>query len=928
MRMKPLNFHRKHPVLLALSCCLSLSWGAAQQVENPAAQPPFANQLPVESKEQVSAVPSLADVMVQHEKLSLGKHFEALNCYWWQAVKKPQAVLVLADEKARTEVFMNEAWISFLRAHRWNVLVMGIKGADNPPSLEPAVASLEQSLFTCIESKPRLPAGGAEDDEDEELEKPKGPIPLMFHASGSAAFWMESIMLRKPTRFAAWLAVDPVKFPEVPRIKDFKPAPGGFLSLVAPITSPLPTITPPGVKKYRQQLEHFEELRSRNGAGRVSFLPWSNTSSVELCDSFARTYLEAAAYAEEDDHLWLNVHTLLKYPLSATNKPDPTRFGWLPSHTLLGAVKALRPTVLPKPPLAAGRRFFKTREFASCELRWIRTVPKPKAVLVIAANALPAHIRHAPEWIDYAKKHEWAVLLMGLKEDRVRSVEGAAKNLETRLYREIDALAGPEMKNLPLITYAQGTPAMWLQTLMLRQPSRYLTWITLAAPRFPSVTAAVKVSPGLIISQNAGQFGQSLLHFEDLRGADPYNPVCFLPLAEVKPPVASLEAACRAFIDAALLANKDTVRWLHLHSLTPPPSSITSRPEPKHYVWFPRSDFLGIWKALRLDTIPVPLPLIAKRSFKTKIPEVPELRLFVRIPGTLMKGQAPNGVLCFCTWQQEDTTLVNRLKSTEDSLVTFADRHGMAMITWNTASMLPVGTKIFSLTPEQESDIQRKFTAFGEEWHAALKKVCHEFKLQDKDMLLHGVSRGAAFAHQISMRYPQQFLAVHTHIGSHYNETVPKEAKDTFWLVTTGEADGGYRDSFGLYTKLKELGAPTMFKAGESLGHASRRDIEELGAAFFTYALNLRSRCEKEKAKDRTFKDTPVSLFQKAVINATWFGDYINHQAFQTGNPELASIPVEQRMPLPTEDIAKAWGMSLDAATAKKEPTKNFAAGK
>ncbi|OYW75588.1 MAG: hypothetical protein B7Z37_12770, partial [Verrucomicrobia bacterium 12-59-8] len=586
----------------------------AQQPANQTGGPTFATPATGEANKQVSAVPALEGVIVGKAETAHDKQFESLEIYWWKAVKQPQAVLVLADEKARTEVFLNEDWVSFLRAHQWSLLVLGVKGAGTSPALEPAVAALEQRLFTWVDSKTSPPVSGSDDDEEDELEKKKGPVPLLFHASGSAAFWMESIMLRKPSRFAAWLSVDPIKFPEIPRVKDFKTAPGGFLPLVAPIPSPLTTATLPAVKKYYEQLDHFEEMRSRNGESRVSFIPWTTGSSTELRDSFARMYLETAAYGEDDEHLWLNVQTLLEHPLTATNKPDPTRFGWLPSQTLLGAVKALRPAVLPKLPPAVGRRFFKTREFASCDLRWIRNVPKPKAVLVIAANALPAHIRYMPDWIDYAKKHEWAVLLMGLKEDRIRSVEGAAKNFEARLYREIDTLAGPELKNLPLLTYAQGTPAMWLQTLMIRQPSRYQAWISLGASRFPSVTAAIKVPPGLLISQNPGQYGQSLLHFEDLRGADPYNPVCFLPLADIKPTGTILEASYRAFFDAAISANKETVHWLHLHSLTLPPNSITSRPDPKHYAWFPSSDILGIWKALRQDTIPVPLPIIAKRS--------------------------------------------------------------------------------------------------------------------------------------------------------------------------------------------------------------------------------------------------------------------------------------------------------------------------
>ena len=923
--------HKFTPLLrprLLVAWCLSISWGMAQQPATQTAQPSVAKTPVVGGKAPVAAIPSLTGVSVQQYRPPRDKNFETLSFYWWQVAKQPKAVLVLADEEARTSVFLNQTWTDFLKLRSWSVLVVGIKGAKTPIVLDSAIANLEQRLFSWIDLKTRQTAPGTSDERKEGGEKGKGPVPVFFHASGSAAFWMESLMLRQPARFAAWLAVDPVKFPEIPRGKDFQHAPGGFMPLVAPLPTPLTPAAMLGVKKYCEQLDHFEELRSRNERGRVSFIPWATGSSIELRDSFARMYLDAAANAEDDDHIWLNVQTLLEHPLSATDKPDPANFGWLPRQDIVGAVKLFRPATLPVPAPDQSRSFLKTEEFASCELRWIKTVPKPKAVLVVAANLLPVYLRYSTEWMDYARKHEWAILLMSLKEGRIPSFETAASNLETHLNQAIEAFAGSEFKNLQLITFAQGTPAMWLQTLMLRQPSRYLAWIALGAPRFPSVTTTVKVPPGLIISQNAGQYAQSLLHFEDLRGTDPYNPVCFLPLADTKPPGTSLEAAFRTFLDAAISAGKDTVRWVHLHSLTLPPNSITSRPEPKNYAWFPSSDMLGIWKTLRQDTIPVPLPIIAKRIFKTKIAEVPELKLFVRMPSSLMKGQVAKGVICFCTWQQEDTTLINRLKSTEDTLINFADRNSMAMITWNTASMLPEGVNISNITQEIEDKLQTKFSEFGEEWRAAIKKVCHEFKLQDKDMLLHGVSRGAVFAHQISMRYPQQFLAVHTHIGKHYNETLPKEAKNTFWLVTTGEVDGGYQDSFELYSKLKKIGAPTLFKAGENLGHSSRRDIEELGVAFFTYALNLRTHCENEKLKNRTHKDTPVSLFQNAVAAPPWFGDFINQQAYQKGNPELDAIPVEQRVPLPTEDIAKAWGMSLDVATAKKAPLNNFAAGK
>lgn len=907
---------------LFLSCDF-LSLGMAQQLQKP--QITAATEKPgVGGGKPVPLVPALPGVVVQQFRLPRDKNFEDVRFYWWQGAKKPKAVLILADEEARTSVFLERAWIDFLRARGWGVLVLGVKGARVPISSDAAVSNLEQRLFAWVDSKTNPPVTNLGESDNDKPSGSRPPIPLLYQASGGAAYWMEMMMMRNSKRFAGWLSVDPAKLSEVPWGSDFALPPGGIMSLV-PSTSSIPA---GNIKRFYDQFDHIEEIRSKNVKSRLSFVPWTTGSSVELRDSFARMYLEALLKSSDKDGLYVHAQTLMESGSDLPAEAAPESLIWLPNRELISAMKLMRPVLLPGHLLSQTRAFFKTDEFGTCDLRYIQTVANPKGVMVMAANNVPRHFRFSSEWIEFAAKNDWAIVLMGLKEQKVRSVETAAVNLEAQLYPAIGRLLGAESKDVPLVVYAQGIAATWLQTLMLRQPQRYIAWLITGAPRFPSITTPVKVPPGMIISQTANQFGQSLFHFEDLRRADPYNPVCFLPLADVNPPAAYLESVCRMFIEDAVHAKKETMRWVHLHNLTAPPSSVTARPDPKEYGWFPSEEVLGVWKILRLDTKPMPMPIIAKRSFKTKVVEVPELNLFIRTPGSLAKGEVPKGVICFCTWQQEDTTLINRLKSAEDSLVAFADQNQLAMITWNTASLLPPDVNVSDLTEEAENQLQEKFTAFGEEWSAAVRKVSHEFKIPEKDMLLYGISRGAAFAYQIAMRYPQRFLAVHTHIGRHYNNELPREAKGTFWLVTTGEVDRGYGDSFDLYSKLKQLGAPVMFKAGESLGHAPRRDIDELGSAFFRYAMQLRSQCEKEKSRSRAGKDTPVSLFHKAVTTPPWFGDYINQQAVQAGTADADSIPIEQRIALPTEEIAKAWGMPLTVATAKKETVKNFAAGK
>jgi hypothetical protein len=887
--------------------------------------------------EVIAAVPG---AVVTHEKFQPDAHFEKLAFYWYRPtenkeveqkevskegdekkladIKKelgegnekeeegPAAVLVLADTEARTDVFADSAWMDLAKRQKWCVLVVHAQEKKGAP-LPAAVMALDQRLFAWVDSKMTQPSGKT----NPTTARTK-PVPLIYHATGTGAYWMESLMMLRPGRFAAWSVAGITRFAEIPRIKDLRLPPG--------------TILCTDIKQHLLHLDHFEDARANNKLNQIGFVSWKGSFPRATVDGFARLALEETMRAEPGGGQWLNVHTLLPHPADSPSQPDVARTGWYASAEVLGAVKAFRPTLWPVSGPSMGRRWFKSREFPMCELRWIKNVSKPKGILVIANTTLPAAVRHMPEWRDYAKKREWNIVLMALKEDRIRSEEAAAKFLEARLYKEIDGFAGPDFKNLPFIVYAQGTAGSWLQTLMLRQPSRYLTWIHSGTTRFPAITAAMKVPPGMLIAPGEAQFRPALLHFEDLRGADPYNAVNFLALPEKRPPTAMVETYVRHFIDAALTMKKESHRWIHLHDLTPPSRSLSVRPDPKQYAWFPSPEILGMWKELRKTTEATPLPTIAKRSYKTKIPEVPELKLFVRMPGTLAKGQKPNGILCFCTWQQEDTSLVNRLKSTDDYLVKLADRQGLAMITWNTASLLPPNVKFFNLTPENEAELERKFTAFGEEWRSGIKKVCSEFKLEDSGMLLYGVSRGAQFSHQISMRYPKQFLAVHTHIGSRYTVPITKEAKDTLWLVTTGEVDGGYADSLDFYQRGMKEKLPMLFKAGPSLGHASRRDIDTLSVAFFSYVLDLRKTCVERKAKDRHSNDTPASLFAQHLSSAPYFGDSINHEIVMASEAANWWVPELQRMALPTEPIAKAWGMPLEIALAKSADFDAFAA--
>ena len=252
--------------------------------------------------------------------------------------------------------------------------------------------------------------------------------------------------------------------------------------------------------------------------------------------------------------------------------------------------------------------------------------------------------------------------------------------------------------------------------------------------------------------------------------------------------------------------------------------------------------------------------------------------------------------------------MLNRLKRPDDPLVAFADRNNLAVITWNTAGLLPPGTNINSLDEESEKLLSQKFDLIADVWLKGIEKVCRENKLPKDNFLLHGISRGSTYAHRLALRHPEKFLAVHTHIASHYEEPT-KEASDVIWLVTTGEIDGGYRASREFFLSASKMNYPTLLKAGPGLGHAMRDDIENLSLSFFDYVMDLR-RVAESKRKDPQDKADETSsaagLFRERVATAAFFGDFINHEVYPKSEGEW--VPEGQRIMLPTEELADAWG--------------------
>lgn len=283
----------------------------------------------------------------------------------------------------------------------------------------------------------------------------------------------------------------------------------------------------------------------------------------------------------------------------------------------------------------------------------------------------------------------------------------------------------------------------------------------------------------------------------------------------------------------------------------------------------------------------------------------PSITLFIRMPGN---WQADNdepqirGVLAFCTWNRESEDVRSNLavKYTKfKDLGRFADANQLAIITWTTKRMHNTRKSYFELTKEEQGLYDGLFDDAADTWKRGIKRLGRKYNMPHENIMLFGISGGAQYAHRLAMRAPGYFSAVHIHVNSSYDRPT-RDGANVLWLVTTGELEYGYPASKKFYEDCVAQGYHMIFKAGENLGHAGRKDIYGLGTAFFEYALKF----IPDPTSDSP-GEAPVDQFYLMKYPA-YLGDYLNHQAFPVDKAKM--IKGKHMVALPTKSLAHAWG--------------------
>lgn len=299
----------------------------------------------------------------------------------------------------------------------------------------------------------------------------------------------------------------------------------------------------------------------------------------------------------------------------------------------------------------------------------------------------------------------------------------------------------------------------------------------------------------------------------------------------------------------------------------------------------------------------------------TRIPRYENITFYLRMPRGWSEASVPyssskeisvRGVLAVCSHRVDPDIVAGNVKANGPfrHLVRFADRHKLALVTWTNFKGYVTGTSGDEMDRKEYAEYDRNFNQRVREWENGYSRLATRYGLPRENIMIYGISGGAQMAHRLVLRRPNYFSAVHVHVNSSYD--VPsRDANSVLWLVTTGTREYGYPAGERFYRQALEQGYHMIFRAEENLGHRDSPATRNLSLKFFEYALRF-----IPDPTNPEWKAPPENAFY-FMRYPTYVGDYFNQIVFPVNKAE-ANIERQWMVPLPTKDIARAWGMIIE----------------
>ena len=266
--------------------------------------------------------------------------------------------------------------------------------------------------------------------------------------------------------------------------------------------------------------------------------------------------------------------------------------------------------------------------------------------------------------------------------------------------------------------------------------------------------------------------------------------------------------------------------------------------------------------------------------------------MFLRQPSS---GRT-DGVLCLSLLANSPLEVRELIRSGESEqtkdAVEYAEANNLAIVAWGSRRLWDPKRNWDELPRAEAKRIDNDFDLAVQAWNEGIEHFAKNHGIARSGFLMRGFSASAQYAMRLAMRCPERFLAVHLQIPSSFDKPDLK-ASSLLWCLTTGENEMGYKRSLAFFSAARKANYPFIYKAYPGIGHVSDERARSLGFACFDFV-----RAEAAKSQG-------APNLQSIFAASAHVADVYNQRACRAADAD--SIPPENRMPVPSAEILRAW---------------------
>jgi pimeloyl-ACP methyl ester carboxylesterase len=186
----------------------------------------------------------------------------------------------------------------------------------------------------------------------------------------------------------------------------------------------------------------------------------------------------------------------------------------------------------------------------------------------------------------------------------------------------------------------------------------------------------------------------------------------------------------------------------------------------------------------------------------------------------------------------------------------------------------------------------------------AFEQIAREYPVDTEHILMQGLSGGAQFVHRFALWAPERVVAVAVNSSSWFDEPDEKSIAPAF-LITVGDSDSSYDNSLQFVDQLRQVGATPLFRSYLAMLHEGDPRVNKLNEAFLTFYDDLTS---DQLGKRISLMDRDNPQPSLTADRMPFVGDSLDWRYFESTEDNVADVPEDSVIFLPSEPIARLWG--------------------